>query len=197
LVFVTEWGCKTVFKHLKSRRFFWHDKNTQGTVDFPVRFERDFTALERFERVPLQTLMFVFNSMDGSPFKGQNMRPDWNVLQIWAPEGDDTLLSQVSYLQSFPQNKCLIYVHPRHETLIHTNFQKVLKIQVRDTLKLLQALQNSLRDSTTTLRPHYQQAYDISNVPDSDLISVLPFDIRFLSLTDEVLEDLEKIRWHL
>ena len=192
LVFVTEWGCKTVFKHLKSRRFFWHDKNTQGTVDFPVRFERDFTALERFERVPLQTLMFVFNSMDGSPFNGQNMRPDWNVLQIWAPEGDDTLLSQVSYLQSFPQNKCLIYVHPRHETLIHTNFQKVLKIQVRDTLKLLQALQNSLRDSTTTLRPHYQQAYDISNVPDSDLISVLPFDIRFLSLTDEVLEDLEK-----
>ena len=98
--------------------------------------------------------VFVFNSMDGSPFKGQSMRPDWNVLQIWAPEGDDTLLSQVSYLQSFPQNKCLIYVHPRHETLIHTNFQKVLKIQVRDTLKLLQALQNSLRDSTmTTLRP--------------------------------------------
>ena len=82
LVFVTEWGCKTVFKHLKSRRFFWHDKNTQGTVDFPVRFERDFTALERFERVPLQTLMFVFNSMDGSPFKAQNMRPDCNILQI-------------------------------------------------------------------------------------------------------------------
>ena len=69
LVFVTEWGCKILFKHLKSRRFFWHDKNTQGTVDFPVRFERDFTALERFERVSLQTLIFVFNSMDGSPSK--------------------------------------------------------------------------------------------------------------------------------
>ena len=29
-------------------------------------------------------------------------------------------------------------------------------------------------------------------MPDSDLISALPFDIRFLSLSDEVLEDLEK-----
>ena len=76
--------------------------------------------------------------------------------------------------------------------MVHTNFHKILEIHVRDALKLLQALQNSLRDSTTTLRPHYQQAYDISNVPDSDLISALPFDIRFLSLSDEVPEDLEK-----
>ena len=33
-------------------------------------------------RLPLQMRIFVFNSMDGSPFKAQNMRPDCNILQI-------------------------------------------------------------------------------------------------------------------
>ena len=135
-------------------------------------------------RLPLQMRIFVFNSMGGSPSKLKTCDRIAIYCKFLVPNPE-----------SFPP-KILIYLYPFISWTIDSyKFQKILQIQVNKIWKLLQALQKFHPQFSPAT--HYQQAYDISNVPHSDLISILPFDIRFLSLTDEVLKDLEEIRWYL
>lgn len=190
VILLTEAASKALFQSLRAKRPYWHDRSAGGqNRDAPLRFERDLSTQERFERIPMHVLMHCLNSLDSSPYAGQTLQPDWNVLQIWDPDGA-ILLAQVSYLPSEGITTCLIHVHPRHEPFIHRTFQRTMHFYVKETLKLIQALHNTMRDSTTTLRPHYQKRYDISNLADREILGAFPFTIRFLTLSDEAASEL-------
>ena len=89
VILLTEAASKSFFQSLRAKRPYWHDRSGGQKNDSPLRFERDFTTQERFERLPLHVLMHCLNSLDGSPFVGQSLRPDWNILQIWDPDGEN------------------------------------------------------------------------------------------------------------
>ena len=73
-------------------------------------------------------------------FKGNTIIYLYIPLQLWEPDGQDALLSQVSYIPTSPKQTCLVHVHPRREHFARSKFTQSLALQLREVLLFLQAL---------------------------------------------------------
>ena len=59
------------------------------------------------------------------------------------------------------------------------------------TIRFLQAYQNSIRHSTTTARFHYSQTMDITNIANTEAIRFFPYEVFPVDLTNDLQQQLQ------
>ena len=159
-----------------------------------IRVERDLSVIERIERQPLLAVVDCLTKLpaegDTIPIFTEYLRTDFNSLQLWQPD-DNELLAQIIYLQDSEGNTvCHLGILPSHKTHILTVFAGALQTRMHDTLRFIQASANASRHRATTVRFHYSQSQDISNISPSEALKYFPYEIRPLELTTEVRDTL-------
>ena len=118
------------------------------------------------------------------------MKSDFNALQIWSPDGEE-LVSQVPYIPQGSTYVCQLAIQPQHRELGMQLFPKYFQERMLQTLRFLQAYVSASRHNTTTVRFHYSQTQDVSNVTPVKAISFFPYDICPLDLDPTLLQTLK------
>ena len=103
----------------------------------------------------------------------------------------------VIYLPSRNTSVCQIAIQPQHRTHVLNTFPRTFQDRMTTTLKFLQAYQSAARHSTTTLRFHYSQTQDLSNITPEQAIQLFPYEIYPMELTPDLLQTLAKNPSHL
>ena len=103
----------------------------------------------------------------------------------------------VIYLPSRNTSVCQIEIQPQHRTHVQNTFPRTFQDRMTTTLKFLQAYQSAARHSTTTLRLHYSQTQDLSNITPEQAIQLFPYEIYPMELTPDLLQTLAKNPSHL
>ena len=110
-------------------------------------------------------------------------------LQRWSPDGED-LVSQVLYIPQGSTYVCQLAIQPQHREHVTQVFPKYFQERMLQTLRFLQAYVNASRHNTTTVRFHYSQTQDVSNVTPTQAVSFFPCDICPLDLDPRLLQTL-------
>ena len=200
VVFVTEAIAKQFFQNFRaSKRYFRNRDPKNYTADTPIKIERDLSLTERLERQPLYALVDSLTkapTSDGTPLISSYLKIDYNSLQAYNTDNDE-LVAMVIYLPSRNTSVCQIAIQPQHRTHVLETFPRTFQDRMTTTLKFLQAYQSAARHSTTTLRFHYSQTQDLSNVTPEQAIQLFPYEIFPMELTPDLLQTLAKNPSHL
>ena len=127
----------------------------------------------------------------GSPLFENYLRTDLNALQIWSPDEDSTLMAMVIYTKQVDSVSCLLALLPQHRTHIISHFPRYFVDRMCQTIRFLQAYQNSIRHSTTTARFHYSQTMDITNIASTEAIRFFPYEVFPVDLTNDLQQQLQ------
>ena len=149
--------------------------------------------LERLERQPVLALLDCYTKgtteSQTSPLYTDYMRSDFNALQVWSPDGED-LVSQVLYIPQGSTYVCQLAIQPHHREHVFQLFPKYFQERMLQTLRFLQAYVSASRRNTTTVRFHYSQTQDVSNVTPSQAVPFFSYDICPLDLGPSLLQTL-------
>ena len=179
VIFLQENSSKTFLQAFKQKRRYWHSE-TQD--DAQLRIEKDLPLQERLDRVPLMTIIEVLNKtpdteFSKNPYFETYLKPELNALQLY-DQDNAVLLAQVVYLSSkHLQYQCQLLLHPSIYTLVVEHFPKMFGDKMKSFLLFVQGYTQSSRHSTTSLRYHYGQSKDISNIPLPEAVKYFPYDI--------------------
>ena len=118
------------------------------------------------------------------------MKSAFNALQIWSPDGEE-LVSQILYIPQGSTYVCQLAIQPQHREHVIQLFPKYFQDRMLQTLRFLQAYISASRHNTTTVRFHYSQTQDVSNVTPVQAVSFFPYDICPLDLDPTLLQTLK------
>ena len=194
ITFLREQQSKLFFTSFRSKKRYFRTKDPNNyTPDSPVKIERDLSVLERLERQPVLALLDCYTKgateSQTSPLYTDYMRSDFNALQIWSPDGED-LVSQVLYIPQGSTYVCQLAIQPHHREHVTQLFPKYFQERMLQTLRFLQAYVSASRHNATTVRFHYSQTQDVSNVTPSQAVPFFPDDICPLDLDPSLLQTL-------
>ena len=192
ITFLREAQAKLFFQTFRQGRRYFRAKDQ--TADSQLRIERDISIHERIERQPLLALVDVLTkeaTESGSPLFENYLRTDLNTLQLWSPDEDSTLIAMVIYTKQADSVSCLLALLPQHRTHIISHFPRYFIDRMCQTIRFLQAYQNSIRHSTTTARFHYSQTMDITNIANTEAIRFFPYEVFPVDLTNDLQQQLQ------
>ena len=179
VIFLQENSSKSFLQSFKQKRRYWHSETQE---DAQLRIEKDLPLQERLDRVPLMTIIEVLNRTPDTEFSKNlyfetYLKPELNALQLY-DQDNAILLAQVVYLSSkHLQYQCQLLLHPSIFTLVVEHFPKLFGDKMKSFLLFVQGYTQSSRHSTTSLRYHYGQSKDISNIPLAEAVKYFPYDI--------------------
>ena len=163
----------------KQKRRYWHSDSQE---DAQLKIEKDIPLQERLDRVPLMTLIEVLNKTQSSadsqnPYQDKYLEPELNSLQLY-DQDNELLLAQVVYLPGkHSQYQCQLLLHPSIVNMVVEFFPKIFGDKMKAFLLFVQGYTQSSRHSTTTLRYHYGQSKNVSNLTISEAVKYFPYDI--------------------
>ena len=179
VIFLQESSSKSFLQAFKQKRRYWHSDTQE---DSQLRIEKDIPLQERLDRVPLMTIIEVLNKTPDTddsknPYHDKFLKPELNSLQLYDPDSE-LLLAQVVYLSSkHLQFQCQLLLHPSIFNIVVEFFPKHFGSKMKSFLLFVQGYTQSSRHSTTTLRYHYGQSKDVSNISVTDAVKFFPYDI--------------------
>ena len=147
-----------------------------------LKIEKDLPLQERLDGVPLMTTIEVLNKTQDTadsknPYEDKFLKPELTSLQLY-DQDNELLLAQVVYLSSkHLQYQCQLLLHPSTFNMVVEFFPKIFGDKMKSFLLFVQGYTQSSRHSTTTLRYHYGQSKDVSNISISDAVKFFPYDI--------------------
>ena len=171
VIFLQESSSRLFLQQFRQKRRYWHSANQE---DSQLKIEKDIPLQERFDRVPLMTIMEVLNKTPPTdsirnPFHETYLKPELNSSQLWSAD-NEVLFVQVVYLPGRNmQYQCRLFLNKDIYTLVLEYFPKIFGDKTKSFLMFAQAYTQSSRRATTALRYHHGQTKHISNIPTSFL----------------------------
>ena len=162
--FLTE-AMATYFKdEMRKSRKYWRDSNYS---DHRILFESDLPTEDRLAMQPFYAMLDILKELYPSPEYSdiQNWR---QTLQLWTPREatEQKLLAQVSYVLDKRFNRrysCVLLLHDSVYEEVLSRFHLKFAARTRSTMMLIQALKRAVADKSTSIRPSYDKAFDLSN----------------------------------
>ena len=174
--FLTEAMAAHFKDEMRKTRKYWRDSNY---ADHRVRFEADMTTEDRLAMQPFYAMLDILKELFPSPTYSdiQNWR---QTLQRWTPREapEQQLLAQIAYVldKRFDRRySCVLLLHESVYDAVLSRFHAKFAARMRATMMLVQALKRAISDKSTSSRPSYDKALDLSNA--DSILRCFPFPI--------------------
>ena len=190
LEFLTEFQADSFKQQMRATRKYWRDS---AYSDHRVKFESDVPTEERLACQPFYALIDLFAELFPQPEFG-DIQVWRQTLQIWTPREDkeQRLLAQVAYVldQRFSRRySCVLFVHETVYDHVVAHFHAKFTARMRSTMLLIQALKRAVTDRSTSSRPAFDKAFDVSNT--TSFMKSFPYPILPNRMSSELAALLE------
>ena len=160
--FLSEIKAQQFLTYMRNSKKYW---KTPDNSDTRLRAEQDVPTDDRLSMQPFHALLDILNELeDETDFQVWRQ-----TLQIWSSRKATAqrMLAQVAYVLDARYSRrycCLLLLCADHYDAILNRWHGAFSQRMRSTMNLIQALRRAVIDRTTTTRPTYDKAFDVSNV---------------------------------
>ena len=160
--FLSEIKAQQFLTYMRNSKKYW---KTPDNSDTRLRAEQDVPTDDRLSMQPFHALLDILNELeDETDFQVWRQ-----TLQIWSSRKATAqrMLAQVAYVLDARYSRrycCLLLLCSDHYDAILNRWHGAFSQRMRSTMNLIQALRRAVIDRTTTTRPTYDKAFDVSNV---------------------------------
>ena len=160
--FLSELKAQQFLNYMRNSKKYW---KTPDNSDTRLRAEQDVPTDDRLSMQPFHTLLDILGELEDEP----DFQVWRQTLQIWSSKKatDQRMLAQVAYVLDARYSRrycCLLLLCEDHYTAILERWHSAFSQRMRSTMNLIQAPRRAVIDRTTTTRPTYDKAFDVSNV---------------------------------
>ena len=160
--FLSEIKAQQFLSYMRNSKKYW---KTPDNADTRLRAEQDVPTDDRLSMQPFHALLDILSELeDETDFQVWRQ-----TLQIWSSRKATAqrMLAQVAYVLDARYSRrycCLLLLCADHYDAILSRWHGAFSQRMRSTMNLIQALRRAVIDRTTTTRPTYDKAFDVSNV---------------------------------